>query len=126
MTNAVIVEDDPLACMTLGHLLESEGFTVRCFHNTDEARQSCLQLPPDILITDWCVPGSVSPRELVRDVQHLSGHTRVVFMSGYAPEDLDVDFAQLPGVEYFSKPLNFDRFVIDLKSEPRSLENHAQ
>lgn len=116
MTDAVIIEDDPLACMTLAHLLEGEGFSVRCFHNTDDARQSCLDLPPDVLITDWCVPGTLSPRELAHDLQRVSAHTRVVFVSGYSQDDLRESIAELEGAECFSKPLNYDRFVGNVKA----------
>jgi DNA-binding NtrC family response regulator len=83
-------------------------------------------MPPDVLITDWCVPGTISPRDLVRDVQRVSGNTRVVFMSGYSPEDLEENFAELPGVEYFAKPLNFDRFVVDIKAGRSSIPLHPQ
>ncbi len=125
MTDAVIIEDDPLASMTLAHLLEGEGFSVRCFHNTDDARQSCLDLPPDILITDWCVPGTVSPRQLVRLLKSVSAHTRVVFISGYSPEDLQEGLAELQGVECFVKPLNYDRFLGDVKAgAPSQVSSH--
>lgn len=113
MTSAVVIEDDRLASMALSELLEGEGFSVRSFANADEAWEACQAAPPDLLIADWCVPGRVSSRELADEVKRLKSTAKVVFVSGYTSDELPAD---IPGSEYFSKPLNFDLFLRDIRA----------
>jgi CheY-like chemotaxis protein len=102
---AVIVEDDVLTRVTLSELLEEEGFSVRSFGDTDEALRACVASPPDVLITDLCVPGSLATRDLVRCVRDAFGGTKIIFMTGYDSED----------IERYAKPLNFDALISSLK-----------
>ena len=115
MTKAVILEDDLLASMALAQLLESEGFSVRTFASTDEAYASCAAEPPDILITDWCVPGTRSSADLVTCLQVLHPAMRVVVVSGYESSELRALVDSHSHVECLSKPIHFDRFLSDIK-----------
>jgi DNA-binding NtrC family response regulator len=112
---AVIVEDDVLTRVTLSELLEEEGFSVRSFGDTDEALRACVASPPDVLITDLCVPGSLATRDLVRCVRDAFGGTKIIFMTGYDSEEIDQGSPDLADIERYAKPLNFDALISSLK-----------
>ncbi|MEY4700473.1 MAG: hypothetical protein RL326_660 [Pseudomonadota bacterium] len=115
MVTAVIVEDDALTRVTLSELLEEEGFSVRAFGDTDEALRACVASPPDVLITDLCVPGSLATRDLVRHVRDAFGETKIVFMTGYDSEEIDQGSPDLVDIERYAKPLNFEALISSLK-----------
>jgi DNA-binding response OmpR family regulator len=115
VTKAVILEDDVLASMALADLLKSEGFEVRQFSCTDEARASCIEDLPDILIADWCVPGTLSSADLVILLQGLRPDLRVIFVSGYDSSELRALVDAHSQVECMSKPIHFERFIHDIK-----------
>lgn len=116
MVKAVIVEDDALTRITLSELLESEGFRVEAFGETNEALRACLAEPPQILITDLCVPGSLSTRELVRYIRETYRGTKIVFISGYDAKEIDLGYPDLSDVERYPKPLDFDALMSSLRA----------
>lgn len=116
MVTAVIVEDDVLTRVTLSELLEAEGFSVRAFGDTDEALRACVASPPEVLITDLCVPGSLATRDLVRYIRDTFGSTKIVFITGYDSEEIDQRSPDLATIERYAKPLDFDALVSSLKA----------
>jgi len=115
VVKAVIVEDDALTRVTLSELLESEGFSVRAFGSTDEALLSCLTDPPQILISDLCVPGSLGTRDMAQCVREASSETRIVFITGYDSEEIVHGSPDLMDVERYSKPLDFDALIASMR-----------
>ncbi len=131
VVKAVLVEDDALTRITLSELLESEGFSVRAFGDTDEALRQCLADPPHILLTDLCVPGSLTTYELVRYIRDASRETKILFISGYNEEDIHCGGLDLADIERHPKPIDFDSLILSLKSslvrpqEQRTLDERA-
>jgi DNA-binding NtrC family response regulator len=100
----------------LAQLLEGEGYAVRSFANTDEALVGGMADPPDILIADWCVPGALSSVDLMESLRRMNPKLKVVFISGYESRELRDLVDSHSGVECFSKPIHFDRFLRDIKT----------
>lgn len=119
MTAVVIVEDDVLASTALCQLLEDEGLDVRTYASTDSAYAECTVRPPDIVIADWCVPGDLSTHKLVESLHELNPALRVIFTSGYDPEELRGMVRNEHWMSYLSKPISFDRLVEDIKGLQR-------
>jgi DNA-binding NtrC family response regulator len=118
---AVIIEDDAVASLALRDLLEHEGLEVQSFSNTDEAYEFCCHVPPHVLISDWCVPGRISPAALVKELKKISNSMKVLFISGFSTRDLEEEVGDLAGVEYLSKPINFEQLLFDIKKTPNDL-----
>jgi len=116
VVKAVIVEDDVLTRITLSELLESEGFSVRTFGDTDQALRACVVDPPNLLITDLCVPGSLPTRELVRYIRDTLRETKIIFISGYDEREIDRGYPDLSDVERHAKPLDFDVLMASLRA----------
>jgi two-component system cell cycle response regulator CpdR len=120
VTTAVIVEDDVLASMALVQLLEGEGYSVRSFACTDEAYARCINEVPDVLIADWCVPGGMSTADLALALRQARADMKIIFISGYESNELRGMAQSLRGAECISKPIQFERFLSDIRSESNS------
>ncbi len=73
--NILIVDDDPAILRLFAHLLEYGGHRIRTASDGNQAMQMILQECPDVLITDWMMPG-FDGLELCRRVRQL--HQRKV------------------------------------------------
>ena len=73
--NVLIVGDDPVFLKLLTHLLENGSHRVRSASDGSQALQMVLRDCPDIIITDWMIPG-LDGLELCRRVRQL--HSRKV------------------------------------------------
>lgn len=71
----LIADDDPSILRLLTHLLEQGGHRVRSVSDGNQCLQMILQDCPDVLITDWRMPG-LDGIELCRRVRQL--HSRKV------------------------------------------------
>ncbi|MFN5061861.1 MAG: response regulator [Pseudomonadota bacterium] len=110
----VIVEDDVLSSIALTQLLQEEGFDVKSYTSTDSAYAECSVNPPDLLIADWCVPGELSTQKLVEYLHERNPKLRVIFTSGYEPDELRGLTSNKHWMSYISKPIPFDRLVEDI------------
>jgi CheY-like chemotaxis protein len=54
--NILVIEDDPLARLTLRAILEEGGYSVRCATNGREGLKSFAASRPDIVVTDIVMP----------------------------------------------------------------------
>ena len=73
--NVLIADDDPTILRLLTHLLEQGGHQVRTVSDGNQCLQMILQDCPDVLITDWRMPG-LDGIELCRRIRQL--HSRKV------------------------------------------------
>ncbi len=73
--NVLVVDDDPAILRLLTHLLEQGGHRVRTASDGNQSLQMILQDCPDVLITDWMMPG-LDGLELCRRIRQL--HQRKV------------------------------------------------
>lgn len=115
MTTVAIIEDDLLASMALKQLLEEEGFEVATYASTDEAYSKYTVSAPDLVIADWCVPGEMSSHQLIRHLREVNPLLRVVFISGYDPQELRDITEDEPWMSFLSKPIPFDLLIENVK-----------
>lgn len=73
--NVLVVDDDPAILRLLSHLLEQGGHRVRTASDGNQCLQMILQDCPDVLITDWKMPG-LDGLEICRRVRQL--HARKI------------------------------------------------
>ncbi|MDR2344575.1 MAG: diguanylate cyclase [Planctomycetaceae bacterium] len=73
--NVLVADDDPAILRLLTHLLEQGGHHVRTAADGNQCLQMILQDCPDVLITDWVMPG-LDGLEICRRVRQL--HARKV------------------------------------------------
>ena len=68
--NILVIDDDPALLRLVSHLLELEGHSVRTAMDGNTALQLTLQDCPDVIITDWVMPG-INGLELCRRIRQL-------------------------------------------------------
>ena len=69
-TSILVIDDDPALLRLVSHLLEHEQHRVRTAMDGNTALQLALQDCPDIIITDWVMPG-INGLELCRRIRQL-------------------------------------------------------
>jgi PAS domain S-box-containing protein len=104
---AVLAEDDPMVRAVARRALEGCGLAVV---EAADGRQALAVLegrsaPPDLLLTDVVMPGLTGP-ELVAQVRQRWPSVRVLFMSGYLPEDAFVGHPVPAESAFVAKPFS--------------------
>lgn len=105
----LLVEDDEAVRILVTRLLRHNGAEVLEAHGADQAIALQEQLairgdtPPELLLTDVVMPDKSGP-QLARELRLHQPGLRVVFMSGYADENLDAEEIQQLGAHFIEKP----------------------
>jgi len=69
-TNILVIDDDPALLRLLSQLLELQGHSVRTASDGNTALMLAIQNCPDVIITDWVMPG-INGLELCRRIRQL-------------------------------------------------------
>jgi CheY-like chemotaxis protein len=104
-SRVLLVDDDSSVRDALYTLLEGGGYEVLAASNGPDGLSIFRQsIPPiELLVTDYNMP-KMSGLELARACSRLSGHLRVLYVSGCGPdEELQADL-QAPNREFVAKP----------------------
>lgn len=105
----LIVDDDPDFSTLLSIRLKKKGFSVETASNAEEAIQKLQLNQPDILLSDFQLPG-LSGKDLVQKMKTDNSIPKVptIFLSG----NLDIaNTAKELGVQALSKPFEFEDLV---------------
>jgi signal transduction histidine kinase/CheY-like chemotaxis protein len=105
----VLLAEDELAVRMLARrILQRAGYTVVEAANAAEAESRAATMDAiDLLLTDVMMPGGSGP-ELFRRLAAVRPGLRVLFMSGYAEQDLFDRVAIEPGTPFLKKPFTID------------------
>ena len=117
MTRALIIEDDACSALALETLLRRAGMEPTTIADTDAALRAVKQNPPDILIADWNVVGSVSSLTVAQRLRELRSDARVLFVSGFEREEIEELVSEFSPCSIYTKPINFDVMLLDLEAE---------
>ncbi len=92
--NILVVDDDPLSRQSIKFILELEfKQTVRAANGGVEALEALKEVPADVVVTDFCMPG-MNGHELMRQIKKQFVRTHVIVISsdfeaaGITPEQL--------------------------------------
>jgi CheY-like chemotaxis protein len=108
----LVVEDDASVRRLAESILSRSGYSVLIASECEEA-MDCLARHPggiDLLLTDVVLPGA-SGRELVNRARDVRPNLRVLYMSGYSPEEI-------PGESeaFLPKPFSPDTLLARVRS----------
>ena len=84
----LMVEDDPHVRDIVARILKEAGLDILQAESGDAALvlYESLPQPPDILLTDVVMPGSLQGPDLARKLRERQPNLQIIFMSGYASE----------------------------------------
>lgn len=102
--NILFVEDEADVLDFTTHLLRKIGYTVKIARSGAEAVMMLDKIEAlDILVTDVIMPGGVGGKELAEEVRSCFPDVRILYVSGYAPEDLQSEMLD-KNTDFLAKP----------------------
>ncbi len=104
-TTILVVEDEAMVRDLVARSLRRDGYTVLVAEEGEEGLQLATAHPGtiDLLVTDVIMPRLSGP-ELAGRLLPLRPSMRVLYISGYTAEALDIRSALPAGTEYLQKP----------------------
>jgi PAS domain S-box-containing protein len=105
----LFVEDDERIRGLVTGFLSEAGYAVIAAANGDEAMKAALPRMEaiDLLVTDMVMPG-MSGRELALRMRQTSPSLRILWLSGYAREELSLQELGERGIRFLEKPFGSD------------------
>jgi signal transduction histidine kinase/CheY-like chemotaxis protein len=101
----LLVEDEPAVRTLVSNVLKGLGYQVTEAQNADEALALLEGMGAlDLLLSDVVLPGNLSGRSLAITVAQQRPRTKILLMSGYAPDVLDERGASGRAPELLHKP----------------------
>jgi two-component system cell cycle sensor histidine kinase/response regulator CckA len=112
----LFVEDLPAVRRSIARNLRECGYEVEEAENGEDALEilKATGNPFDIIISDVSMPIMTGPEMLQEAGPDLINKSKVLFLSGYAPENFSNMLEQYP-VHYMSKPVTMEQLVSRVK-----------
>ena len=113
----LVVEDDKDIRAIVAAMLEDTGYRVRDAPD-GAAGLALLEETPDIdlLITDMVLPGGMSGRDLAAEAERRFGVLKVLFMSGYSSEAVQLNGWVEQGINLLRKPFRRDELATKVRA----------
>jgi two-component system cell cycle sensor histidine kinase/response regulator CckA len=112
----LLVEDEDAVRLFGARALRNKGYKVLEAKNGENALEVIKEAadPVDLVITDVVMPVLDGP-ELVRRVRSANPTMKVIFISGYAEDNLREKLAQSPDVHFLPKPFSLQQLAGKVK-----------
>jgi signal transduction histidine kinase len=117
VTTVYVVDDDPLVTESLGAALRIETpFDVEVFTSARDALAAVAARPPDLVITDFKMPG-MDGLALLREVRRLCPDAVLILLTGYADKESAIDAINEVGIyQYVEKPWDLQDLLLKMKA----------
>jgi PleD family two-component response regulator len=127
LMHILIADDDPVSRVYLRAAVERLGHRCTVAYDGAVAWELFLEERPDLLITDWQMPG-LNGTELVRRVreQHDSAYVYALVLTGAADEDAARETMNAGADDLIYKPLYASELERKLIAGRRALELHRR
>jgi DNA-binding response OmpR family regulator len=100
----LVVDDNHDLAENIAEILGMRGFAALIATSAEEALPKALTDGPDLLVTDFRLPG-MSGAELVRRIREERRALRAVVMSAYTDE-MTLEAARSVGADFLPKPVD--------------------
>lgn len=123
--NILIVEDEIIPAQYLKETLEDESFTVYpIVDNAQDAYQSVLKNPIDIVFMDIMIKGSLSGIEVATMIRQYSDTIKIVFLTAYAHKEMVGGAKDVKASAYLMKPYRMQEIIatahlLSIQQEPK-------
>jgi two-component system cell cycle sensor histidine kinase/response regulator CckA len=112
----LFVEDLPAVRRSIARNLRECGYEVEEAENGEDALAILQDRPNnfDLIISDVSMPIMTGPEMVLAAGPEVIGRSKVLFLSGYAPEEFSAMLENFP-VDYMSKPVTMEQLVSRVK-----------
>lgn len=120
MSNIMIIEDNPVHSLLMGHIAQDLGHTDVCFSHPDDAGEKLDEMKPDLIIVDINIKGALT--ESIRFIQdlHKSAASRdipVIIVSAYVSwETIKADLPFFDPGNVLEKPFTPEEISVVIKN----------
>jgi two-component system, OmpR family, phosphate regulon response regulator PhoB len=113
----LVVEDEQALGTLLAYNLEAEGFSVERVERGDEAELRLSEMPPDLVILDWMLPG-VSGLEICRRLRarEATRSLPVIMLTARGEEGERVRGLSVGADDYVVKPFSVPELMARVRS----------
>lgn len=114
-TNVLVVDDLRSIRLTLGGILEDEGYNVVMAENGYQAIEAAKQTPFDLIFMDIKMPG-INGVQTFREIKKVNPEAVVIMMTAYSVEDLVREALEEGAYAVVYKPFDIDKIVSIIES----------
>jgi len=117
MVTIYVIDDDPLVTDSLGTALRLETpFTVKTFTSGPEALAAVAAAPPDVVISDFKMPG-MDGLQLLKAVRTALPDAVLMLLTGYSDKDSAILAVNEVGIfAYVEKPWDLNDLLLKIKA----------
>jgi two-component system phosphate regulon response regulator PhoB len=125
-TKILVVEDESAVREMIHFVLEQSGYDVICAESVEAAKTALADVPPDLILMDWMLPGTSGveyTRELKQD--SITRDIPVIMLTARGEEDDKVRGLECGAEDYITKPFSPKELVARIKVILRRVAPHA-
>ncbi|MCW8945751.1 MAG: phosphate regulon transcriptional regulator PhoB [Sedimenticola sp.] len=125
-TKILVVEDESAVREMIHFVLEQSGYDVIDAESVEEAKSAVADVPPDLILMDWMLPGASGveyTRELKQDP--ITRDIPVIMLTARGEEDDKVRGLECGAEDYVTKPFSPKELVARIKVILRRVAPHA-
>ena len=117
MANILVIDDEVGVRELISDALSDEGHTIRLAENAAQARQTCANGHPDLILLDIWMP-DVDGITLLKEWGAAGMLTMpVIMMSGHATIDTAISATRIGAAGYLEKPFSLNRLLSVVRKE---------
>jgi len=117
VANVLVVDDELELRDLLTDALSSEGVSVRSAGSGGEAIELAAQRPPDLLIADYHLGGTMTGLDVIDRLRKLAGDVPAVVITGYGDTETLAEASRRRPIEMMTKPLDLGRLRRTVRDE---------
>ncbi len=114
-TNVLVVDDLKSIRLTLGGILEDEGYNVVLAENGYQAIEAAKQTPFGLVFMDIKMPG-INGVQTFREIKKINPEAVVIMMTAYSVEDLVREALEEGAYAVVYKPFDIEKIVSIIES----------
>lgn len=107
----LVVEDLAAPRAVLEKILQRGGYQVQSAANAHDAVEIGEAFRPDLLLTDWLLPNSVSGLHVAERLREAQPDLPIIFLTGLPAERLHAQVEHVRPCRLMEKPCDFDELL---------------
>lgn len=103
-----VVDDEPGIAEILTEIIQSHGFTVKCFYNGKDALKNIEKDNPDAVLIDMNMPG-ISGLDFIKICNDEKYELPIILISGFLSKEVRLKGTQAGAFAFIEKPFDSER-----------------
>jgi DNA-binding NtrC family response regulator len=123
--NVFLVEDNPAMRDGIAQVVQRMGLQISAFDRAETALEQIFKKAPEILITDYRLPG-MDGLSLLQAAKQQLPEAAVIFITAYGSIELAVQAMQNGAADFITKPFSMDELTVKLEKIIQQLEQRRE